>query len=522
MSLSLYPISQQLGAGGFGTTYLATNTLMPSRPYCVVKQLIPTSTDPQLHQLIQDRFKQEAIVLENLGKGSNGMIPMLYHYFVEQGEFYLVQEYIEGQSLSDRVRNYGVFTETQVRQFLNDILPTLTYIHSKGIIHRDIKPDNIMVRQSDNKPVLIDFGAVKEIVTTVMTPSANTARSIVIGTPGFMPMEQVSGRPVFASDLYALSLTAIYLLTGKTPGEIETDPHSGNINWQVYAPNVSPQLADVLNKSIEYSPRDRYMNAQEMVQALTPSSSQNQPLKTTISPIPNIPERTVYVPTPTPVPNHPSPEKSQLNPILIALVGVVIGGILIAGGLVLGRNSGSDNSKQESGEQTPIVSSSTSTSNSSTSPSPNPAISPSPNPTISPSPNPAISPSSNPAISPSPIVNPPSITPTDIVKDYYNKINTRDIQGAWNKLPISLQNDRSIHPNGYNSFLDWWSNQVGSAQLLGTNLVSSTDREAIVDADVQYFMRSGQDRRSKPQAMRYFFVKDTITNTWIIEKIRLR
>jgi serine/threonine protein kinase, bacterial len=130
MSLSLYPISQQLGAGGFGTTYLATNTLMPSRPYCVVKQLIPTSTDPQLHQLIQDRFKQEAIVLENLGKGSNGMIPMLYHYFVEQGEFYLVQEYIEGQSLSDRVRNHGVFTETQVRQFLNDILPTLTYIIS--------------------------------------------------------------------------------------------------------------------------------------------------------------------------------------------------------------------------------------------------------------------------------------------------------------------------------------------------------------------------------------------------------
>jgi serine/threonine protein kinase, bacterial len=488
MSLSLYPISQQLGAGGFGTTYLATNTLMPSRPYCVVKQLIPTSTDPQLQQLIQDRFKQEAIVLENLGKGSNGMIPMLYHYFVEQGEFYLVQEYIEGQSLSDRIRNYGVFTETQVRQFLNDILPTLTYIHSKGIIHRDIKPDNIMVRQSDNKPVLIDFGAVKEIMTTVMTPSANTARSIVIGTPGFMPMEQVSGRPVFASDLYALSLTAIYLLTGKTPGEIETDPHSGNINWQAYAPNVSSQLADVLNKSIEYSPRDRYMNAQAMLQALNNSSPQNQPLQTIVTPIPNIPEKTVYVPTPA-VPNYPPQEKSQPNPILMALVGVIIGGALIAGGLVLGRNSGRDNSKQETGDKTTIASNPASTANSST--------------------------------NPSPIVNPPSISPTDIVKDYYNKINTRDIQGAWNKLPVSLQNDRSIHPDGYNSFLDWWTNKVGSIQLLGTNLVSSTDREAIVDADVQYFMRSGKGK-STPQAMRYFFTKDTSNNTWVIEKIRLR
>jgi serine/threonine protein kinase, bacterial len=506
MSLSLYPISQQLGAGGFGTTYLATNTLMPSRPYCVVKQLIPTSTDPQLQQLIQDRFKQEAIVLENLGKGSNGMIPMLYHYFVEQGEFYLVQEYIEGQSLTDRIRSYGVFTEIQVRQFLNDILPTLTYIHSKGIIHRDIKPDNIMVRQSNNKPVLIDFGAVKEIMTTVMTPSANTARSIVIGTPGFMPMEQVSGRPVFASDLYALSLTAIYLLTGKTPGEIETDPHSGNINWQVHAPNVSPQLAAVLNKSIEYSPRDRYINAPAMSQALNNSSAQNQPPTTIVSPLPNIPDRTVYVPTPAAVPNnYPPQEKSQPNPILMALVGVIIGGALIAGGLVLGRNSGNDNSKSEKVDGTAIVSSPASTSNPSTSPSPNPSTSPSPNPSTS----------------PSPIVNPPSISPTDIVKDYYMKINTHDIQGAWDKLPSSIQNNRSVHPDGYNSFLDWWSNKVGSVQLLGTNLVTASDLEAIVDADIQYFMRSGQGK-STPQAMRYFFIKDTSNNTWRIDRIKLR
>jgi serine/threonine protein kinase, bacterial len=495
MSLSLYPISQQLGVGGFGTTYLATNTLMPSRPYCVVKQLIPTSTDPQLQQLIQDRFKQEAIVLENLGKGSNGRIPMLYHYFVEQGDFYLVQEYIEGQSLADRVRNYGVFTETQVREFLNDLLPTLAYIHSKGIIHRDIKPDNIMVRQSDNKPVLIDFGAVKEIMTTVIISSANTAKSIVIGTPGFMPMEQMSGRPVFASDLYALSLTAIYLLTGKIPDEIETDLHSGAINWQVFAPNVSAQLAEVLNKSIEYSPRDRYMNAPEMLQALGGNYSlPNQPPTTVITPIPNIPERTVYIPPSTPVSNSPPPEKNQPHPILMALAGVVIGGALIAAGLLLGKNSGGDRSERSSGEKTEIASAPSSSTS---------------------------SPSISPSISPSSIVNQPSITPTYIVKDYYNKINIRDFQGAWNKLPISLQNDRSIHPNGYNSFLDWWANKVGSIKLLGTNLVSETDREAIVDADVQYFMRSSQGR-STSQAMRYFFTKDTTNNTWVIEKIRLR
>jgi serine/threonine protein kinase len=343
MSLNLYPIIKKIGEGGFGTTYLATNTLLPTRPTCVVKKLTPTSNDPRLQQLLQDRFKQEAIALENLSKGSNGKIPTLYHYFVEQGEFCLVQEYIDGQTLTEKIRTHGKFTETQVREILNDLLATLNYVHQKGIIHRDIKPENIMVRYSDNKPVLIDFGAVKEIMNTVMSGSENTGRSIAIGTPGFMPMEQVSGRPVFASDLYALSLTAIYLLTGKTPGEIETDPHSGNINWRVYAANVSPQLAQVLNKSIEYSPRDRYSSAQEMLQSLSADPSQSQTQPTIVTPIPNTPEKTVYVPTPTPVSNnYPSPEKSQPNPIFMALVGVVLGGALIAGGLVLGKNSGGD------------------------------------------------------------------------------------------------------------------------------------------------------------------------------------
>jgi serine/threonine protein kinase, bacterial len=495
MSLSLYPLIKQLGVGGFGTTHLATNTLLPTRPYCVVKQLIPSSNEPELQQLIQERFKQEAIVLENLGKGSNGMIPMLHHYFVEQDEYYLVQEYIDGQSLTDRVATDGVFTEVQVRQFLNDILPALTYIHSKSIIHRDIKPDNIMVRQSDNKPVLIDFGAVKEIMTTVMTPSAHTARSIVIGTPGFMPMEQVSGRPMFASDIYAIGLTAIYLLTGKTPGELETDPQLGTVKWETLASNVSPQLTEVLNKSIEYSPHHRYLNAQEMLQSLNTSAPEPLASTTVVSPPPNHSERTVYVPVLPPVNNNDStPDKSQPNPILIGLIGIVVGSGLIAGGLVLGKNFASNDSSQRQTESSNSVSASKST--------------------VTSTPTPPIDSISTPP-------KPPDLSPRDIISDYYQKINTRDFQGSWNALPISLQNDRSIHPDGYNSFLDWWENKVGSVQLLGTNVVSTNDNEAIVDADVQYFMRSGKGK-STSQAMRYFFIKNTSFNTWKIDKIRLR
>ena len=203
MSLSLYPIIKELGDGGFGKTYLAMNTLLPSRPYCVLKQLKPVANDPQLRQLIQERFEKEGAILESLGNGSNGIIPRLYAYFVEQGEFYLVQEYVDGQTLNDRVKTQGVFTEQQVRHLLLNILPTLIYVHSKGIVHRDIKPDNVMVCQIDNKPILIDFGAVKETMSTTISNSGNSVPSIVIGTPGFMPVEQSIGRPTFRSDIYS-------------------------------------------------------------------------------------------------------------------------------------------------------------------------------------------------------------------------------------------------------------------------------------------------------------------------------
>jgi serine/threonine protein kinase len=353
MSLNLYPIIKQLGNGGFGKTFLATNTLMPSRPYCVVKQLIPTSNDPHLQTLIQERFGKEGLVLESLGEQSSGMIPKLYAYFMEEGEFYLVQEYISGQTLLDRVRTHGLFTELQVRQLLTDILPTLTYVHGRGMVHRDIKPDNIMLRENSNKPVLIDFGAVKETMSTVETMSGNTGRSIVIGTPGFMPAEQVSGRPMFVSDIYALGLTSIYLLTGKMPGEMDADPSTGNINWQVHAPNVSPQLTTILNTAIHPVPTARYSTAQDMLQALGGAAPVNpsgipggQPARTVVAPAP-YPQQ-AYTPPPTQyAPSSPSTElKTQSNPLIAAVIGVVIGGGLIAAGLVLGKNF-TDNSSEK-------------------------------------------------------------------------------------------------------------------------------------------------------------------------------
>ena len=351
MSTTLCPIIKEIGDGGFGRTYLAMNTLLPSRPYCVLKQLKLVTNNPQLQQLIQERFEKEGAILESLGNGSNGMIPRLYAYFIEQGEFYLAQEYVDGQTLSDRVKTQGLFTEQQVRHLLTDILLTLIYVHSKGIVHRDIKPDNIMVRQVDNKPILIDFGAVKEMMSTVLSNSGN---SIIIGTPGFTPVEQSIGRPTFQSDIYALGLTAIYTLTGKMPTEIETDLHTGNIKWQQYVSNVSPQLIEILDKAIQASLKDRYIDAQAMLQVLVANSTQiQQPAaqasasKTLVSPIPSgYQKTTVYSPSERDRQFPQQDDKGSNDSSKAIIIGAAIGSILIVSGLFLGKTFQQSNNER--------------------------------------------------------------------------------------------------------------------------------------------------------------------------------
>ncbi|MDZ7963069.1 MAG: protein kinase [Aulosira sp. DedQUE10] len=266
-----YQVIQVLGAGGFGETFLAEDTHMPSRRRCVIKQLKPISNDPQTYQIIQQRFEREAATLEYLGKSSD-QIPELYAYFSENGLFYLVQEWIHGQTLRDIVEANGHVSETAVREILFSLLPVLEYIHSKGIIHRDIKPDNIIVRSPDSKPVLIDFGAVKETIRSIVTSPGYPVNSMVIGTPGYMSSEQALGRPVYATDIYSLGLTAIYLLTGKPPQELEINQQTGEILWQDYAPNVSPSLARVLNQAIKPNAGDRYTTASKMLYALQSAS----------------------------------------------------------------------------------------------------------------------------------------------------------------------------------------------------------------------------------------------------------
>ncbi|MBK1987999.1 protein kinase [Sphaerospermopsis aphanizomenoides BCCUSP55] len=308
-----YQVIQVLGAGGFGETSLAEDTHLPSRRRFVIKELKPINHDPATSTLIQQRFEREAAILENLGETSD-QIPKLYAYFPENGKFYLVQEWIEGHTLTNIIQSQGKLNETIVREILVSLLSVLDYVHSKGIIHRDIKPDNIILRSHDNKPVLIDFGAVKETIRTVINPSGNPIQSIVIGTPGYMPSEQAIGRPVYATDIYSLGLTAIYLLTGKQPQELETHPQTGQILWQQYATGISPEMVQILTQAIEPRPSDRYTTASKMLYAL--KSGYNSGNTNYISSHSPATSATVSLspPPPTSYPNQPisSPAKTPV------------------------------------------------------------------------------------------------------------------------------------------------------------------------------------------------------------------
>ncbi|MBE9207499.1 pentapeptide repeat-containing protein [Nostoc sp. LEGE 06077] len=262
-----YRVSKPLGQGGFGATFLAQDEALPGEPSCVIKQLRPSGNAPHVLQMARELFEREA---RTLGKiGNHPQVPRLLDYFEEQEQFYLVQEYISGATLQQEIKANGVLSEAGVKQFLSEILPLLQYIHEQKVIHRDIKPANLIRRSQDARMVLIDFGAVKNQVTQAApNQSGQTAlTAYAIGTPGFAPPEQMAMRPVYASDIYALGVTCIYLLTSKTPKDLDYNPTTGEMMWEqlVY---VSDHLTGVLRKMLDVSVRNRYQSATDVLRAL--------------------------------------------------------------------------------------------------------------------------------------------------------------------------------------------------------------------------------------------------------------
>ncbi len=266
-----YQIFTQLGQGEFGTTFLAQDIQKPENPQCIVKHFKPLSTDAYTLREAKRLFNQEALTLETLGK--HNQIPQLLAHFEENQEFYLVQEFIPGHDLSKEIPPLdNRLSEPEVIQLLKDILSVLAFVHQHNVIHLDLKPANIRRRTSDNKIVLIDFGAVKQISTLIANSQGQTTFTVAIGTNGYMPSEQANRTPQFSSDIYAVGIIGIQALTGINPTEFGNqgllrNPDTGEIDWCSQI-QVSQQLAEILNAMVLYDSRQRYSTAASALQAL--------------------------------------------------------------------------------------------------------------------------------------------------------------------------------------------------------------------------------------------------------------
>ncbi|BAZ89073.1 serine/threonine protein kinase [Raphidiopsis curvata NIES-932] len=258
-----YKIVRVLANGGFSQTYIAQDTRRPGNPICVVKHLKLVSNDKHIFTTAKRLFNNEAETLEKLG--NHDQIPRLLAYFDENQEFFLVQEYIDGHTLTMELIPGQPWGENQVIQLLLEILEVLEFVHQQGVIHRDIKPDNLIRRVDDYKLVLVDFGAVKQVHCHSMLLQHKLNPTIAIGTPGYMPTEQGQGKPRPSSDIYALGIIAIQALTGIAASQFPEDPDTGEILWQHFRP-VNSHLGEILSKMVRYHFKERYQTATEALE----------------------------------------------------------------------------------------------------------------------------------------------------------------------------------------------------------------------------------------------------------------
>jgi serine/threonine protein kinase len=267
-----YKIISHLGGGGFGQTYLAEDIDLPTHPISVVKQLKPVSNEPFVLETAKRLFDQEAEMLYSLG--SHDRIPRLLAHFQEGEEFYLVQEFADGNDLTQEIGKGKRSPESVAIAMLTEILEILVFVHDRHVVHRDIKPANLIRRKSDRKIVLIDFGAVKEIGGLAVDAQGNTNLTISIGSPGYMPIEQLNGKPRFSSDIYAVGMLAIQAITGAEPRQFAEHPDTAELVWRDRLQDYySPQFLDILDKMTRYDFRQRYQTASEVLEAIAALST---------------------------------------------------------------------------------------------------------------------------------------------------------------------------------------------------------------------------------------------------------
>ncbi len=489
-----YRIIEVLGSGGFGDTYLAEDLDLPSQPRCVVKQLRPKDSNPEVLRIAKALFEREAEYLYRIGN-AHPEIPDLFAHFTEGGEFYLVQEYIEGHSLAQEIPQGKRLSEPEVIRLLLDILEVLAFVHQQNVIHRDIKLSNLLRRKSDGKIVLIDFGAVKDVSVLQTNAQGLTNMTVSIGSPGYMPSEQAQGKPKLSSDVYAVGMIAIQALTGIYPANLPEDVNTGEIIWQDKV-QISHGFAQFLQKMVHYHFGQRYRSAVEALAALKavvaeggqPTQIINSAPATEVvhtpptTPQVNVPTspQNFVAPTPTPVPptvveqSPPAPLPiTQPDQLVVPVPATQVGqdqprqsanpALVIFAVLAIASMVGGGIWWFTSGRTKPSTQVTT---------TPRPTTTPTEEPTVTPTPEPTIIPTLEPTVTPTPSPTPTLSTPPPLTSDLYGAIArsqiTQDKGYSWNFRSRESAEQRAIKEcAGVSGATDcqvilWFRNACGS------------------------------------------------------------
>ena len=308
-----YLIQRLLGQGGLGRTYLAFDTRRFNEA-CVLKEFAPSGTGKYSLQKSRALFKREAEILYHV---QHPQIPDFLACFEGDERLFLVQEFVNGKTYSDllkeRRKQNKCFSEQEVIHWLNNLLPVLEYIHQCGVIHRDISPDNIMLPDNSQLPVLIDFGVGKQIVeASQLTNNGEGAEEVsyvgkmsLVGKVGYAPHEQIRlGVCSPSSDLYALGVTAVVLLTCQDPSML-MNQYSLQWEWRDRV-QVSQSFGNILDQMLADTPAKRYQTATEVSQDLAILNNQT-------SSLPSLPETLNLVPTAISPEHSRAPNNQALN-----------------------------------------------------------------------------------------------------------------------------------------------------------------------------------------------------------------
>ncbi|WP_017294442.1 serine/threonine-protein kinase [Geminocystis herdmanii] len=253
-----YGAIKEIGRGGFAKTFLAIDYSNKNLSRCVIKQFLPSLQNPN-HKNWQ-MFKEEVTRLKMLN--SYVQIPQLIDFIKQENRYYIIQEFIDGENLEDELIKEGVFNEEIIIKLLKNVLAILKEVHLLNIIHRDIKPQNIIRRIDNQTFYLVDFGASK-----LLDKEDKCKTATVIGSAEYVAPEQARGKTVFASDLYSLGVTCIHLLTNRSSFDL-IDLNNQWI-WEEYlTKKISRDLKKILNKMISFSLNTRYQKVEEVIKDL--------------------------------------------------------------------------------------------------------------------------------------------------------------------------------------------------------------------------------------------------------------